>query len=188
MSRSQRNAELSTLQILARRAYVQRAADPFIDNDKYVYLVVHEEHDIPADFDAGSGLTQELVDKMHQPDVQPKQALKGGYASLSAANVAAVDVIKQLSTNWKDIVFIEISHDDNDSAGYEAVKLYHVDGGVCYHIHDGEKVHAVYVKPMKVKEHNTGAELKSNETQLRHMTTKEYREHIRHRTGNEKQA
>ena len=183
MSRSQRNAELSTLQILARRAHVQRAADPFIDNDKYVYLVVHEEHDIPADFDAGSGLTPELVDKLHQPDVQPKQALKGAYARLAAANVAAVNVIKQIFTNWKDIVFIEISPDDHDSAGYEAVKLYHVDGGVCYHIHDGNKVHAVYVKPMKVMEHNTEAELMSYETHLRHMTAKEYKELRRHRSG-----
>ncbi|KAF7196819.1 hypothetical protein HII31_01737 [Pseudocercospora fuligena] len=188
MSRSQSNAEQSTLQILARRAHNHQAVDPFIDNDKYAYLVVHEEHGIPADFDTSTGLTPELVDKLHQPDVQPKQALKGSYTTLSAANVAAVNVIKQIFTNWKDIVFIEISPDDNDSPGYEAVKLYHADGGVCYHIHGGEKVHAVYVKPLRVKEHNTEAELKSNETPLRHMTAKEYREHCRHRTAVEKQA
>ncbi|KXT09626.1 hypothetical protein AC579_10476 [Pseudocercospora musae] len=183
MSRPQRSAEQSTLQLLARRADVHGAADPFTENDKYTYLVIHEEHELPANFHSSSGLSAKLVDKLHQPDVHPKQALKGAYARLGDANVAAVHIIKQAFIDWNEIVFIDVSLDDNDSAGYEAVKMYHVDGGVCYHIHDGKNVHAVYVKPMQVKEHNTEAELKSNETHLKHMTAMEYRELRRHRSG-----
>ncbi|KXS96426.1 hypothetical protein AC578_3008 [Pseudocercospora eumusae] len=168
MSPSQRNTERSTLQLLATRADIHRAADPFIENDKYVYLVVHEEHDIPADFHPSSGLSAKLVDKLHQPHVHPKQALTGAYARLGDANVAAVNVIKQTLTNWKDIVFIDIRLDDDDdeSAEYEAVRMYHVDGG-----------------PMKVREHNTPEKLHVNDTHLRYRTVEENKEMRRYRSG-----